>query len=122
MLFRIGQFNRGSPVKATAGVPTEMVPYQSSSWSSVSLSLPFARFEVSIWGAARVALEGRKAALDLGARARDVGLDGSHVDCAALVCEARGSLTVWALNMVMVQRETDRTYCTELRIDCVQLR
>jgi hypothetical protein len=40
-------------------------------------------------GHARVALEGRKAALDLGARARDVGLDGSHVDCPALVREAR---------------------------------
>jgi hypothetical protein len=39
-------------VKATAGVPTEMVPYQSSSWSSVSLSLPIARFELPIWGAA----------------------------------------------------------------------
>jgi hypothetical protein len=40
-------------------------------------------------GHASVALEGHKAVLDLGARARDVGLDGSHVDRAALVCEAR---------------------------------
>jgi hypothetical protein len=40
-------------------------------------------------GHARVALEGRKAALDLGTRARDVGLHGCHVDCAGLVCEAR---------------------------------
>jgi hypothetical protein len=40
-------------------------------------------------GHARVALEGHKATLDLGARTRDVGLHGSHVDRAALVCEAR---------------------------------
>jgi hypothetical protein len=40
-------------------------------------------------GNASVALEGRKASLDLGACARDVGLDDSHVDVAALVCEAR---------------------------------
>jgi hypothetical protein len=52
MLVGIGYFTRDLPVKATAGVPTEMVPYQSSSWSSVSLSLPVERFELPIWGAA----------------------------------------------------------------------
>jgi hypothetical protein len=55
---------------------------------------------------ASVALEGRKAALDLGARARDVGLDGSHVDCAALVCEAR-ALGETDSELVLVDRRLD---------------
>jgi hypothetical protein len=57
-------------------------------------------------GNASVALEGRKASLDLGACARDVGLDGSHVDCTALVCETR-AFGETDSELVLVDRRVD---------------